>query len=285
MKDQQLVSVNIRTFNSEKTLEKTLKSVKDQTYSNIEIIVSDGYSKDSSVKIAKKYGARVHYVAKLGDARYQDYKKSKGKYLLSLDSDQVLDSGVIEECVNLCEDKDFDAVTISEKSIIDKGTFLQKLIGYDKWLVDQNQDADVNFGTACPRFFKKNLFDNMKWPSGLSVFDDTILYAELLKNGAKVAYLANQSIRHHEVSSWWVFAKKFHKYGRGYFGAFKEKPGIIAAHSLPRRSYFSKAAFTKPHFFFGLLVLYSVKAFAATTGVLRYFIEDLFKKNSRPSSK
>ena len=145
MKKKPLVSVNIRTFNSERTLEKTLNSVKNQTHPIMEIIVSDGYSKDRSVEIAKLYGAKVHYVAKLGDARYQDYRKSKGKYLLSLDSDQILDSGAIEECVRLCEDKDFDAVIISEKSIIDKGTFLQKLIGYDKWLVDKSQDADINY--------------------------------------------------------------------------------------------------------------------------------------------
>ena len=45
MKNKPLVSVNIRTFNSEKTLEKTLESVKNQTYPNTEIIVSDGNSR------------------------------------------------------------------------------------------------------------------------------------------------------------------------------------------------------------------------------------------------
>ena len=280
-----LVTVNIRTYNSGDTLKETLESVKKQTYKNIEIVVSDGHSRDESVKIAKEYGAKVNYADKLGDARYKNYQESSGEYILSLDSDQLLDKEVIEECVKTCEQDKFDMLTIPEKSIVDKGTFLQNLISYDKWLVDQNQDADAVFGTACPRFFKKELLNKIKWPKELAVFDDTILYAELLKNGAKVKYLTGHYIRHHEVSSWWVFGKKFFRYGKGYFRALKEKPGTIAAHSLPRRSYFSKAAFTKPHFFFGLLVLYSVKAFAASTGVLRYFIEDLFKKNSRPSSK
>ena len=63
--NQPLVSVNIRTFNSEKTLEKTLKSVKDQTYPNIEIVVSDGYSKDNSVEIAKKFDAKINFADKL----------------------------------------------------------------------------------------------------------------------------------------------------------------------------------------------------------------------------
>jgi len=276
MKNNPLVSVNVRTFNSEKTLEKTLQSVKNQTYKNIEIIVSDGFSKDKSVQIAKSHGARVHSVAKLGDARYQDYKKSKGKYLLSLDSDQVLDSKVIEKCVNLCEKERFDAVTIAEKSIIQKGTVLEKLIAYDKWVIDQNKDSDAFFGTACPRFFKKELFDNLKWPEGLAVFDDTILYSELLKNGAKVAYLSDQSIRHHEVTSWIVFFKKFIRYGKGYSKAFQSRPSTIAAHSLPRRSYFSKAAISKPHYFLGLLLLYSVKGTAAFTGVISYMLTSIF---------
>jgi len=270
-----LASVNIRTYNSEKTLGKTLDSVRKQSYQNIEIVVSDGYSKDRSVEIAKKYKARVNYAQKLGDARYKNYEKSKGKYILSLDSDQVLDSSVIESCVMLCEEKKFDAVTISEKSLVGSGTLLEKLIAYDKWVIDQSKDADADFGTACPRFFRKKLFDSLKWPEGLAVFDDTILYKELLKNGAKVAYLSEHSVRHHEVSSWIVFFKKFIRYGKGYPNAFKSQPSTIAAHSLPRRSYFSKAALSKPHYFLGLLLLYLVKGLAAGTGVISYFIENL----------
>lgn len=273
-----LVSVNIRTYNSDKTLRETLESVRNQTYKNIEIVVSDGYSWDKSVHIAKQYGAKVNYANKLGDARYKNYEESSGKYILSLDSDQLLDKEVVEECVRVCEEERFDALTIPEKSIIDKGTFLQNLISYDKWLVDQNQDVDAVFGTACPRFFKKELLQKIKWPKKLAVFDDTILYAELLKNGARVKYVTGHYIRHHEVSSWLIFAKKFFRYGKGYFGALREKPGTIAAHSLPRRSYFSKAAFSKPQYFLGILFLYGVKVIAAMCGVLVHFLESLVRK-------
>lgn len=280
MKKNPLVSVNIRTFNSAKTLQATLKSVKDQSYKNIEIVISDGYSTDESVEIAKKFGALVSYAGKLGDARYQNYVKSKGEYLLSLDSDQLLDAQLIKKCVEECEKNGFDALTIPEKSIIDKGTFLQKLIAFDKWVIDQNKDADVTFGTACPRFFKKELLKDIKWPKELAIFDDTILYAELIKKKAKIKYISRCYIRHHEVSSWWVFAKKFHRYGKGYFGAFREKPTTIAAHSLPRRSYFSRAALTKPHYFLGLLVLYAVKVTAASTGVFSYLFDKYIRQKN-----
>lgn len=273
-----LVSVNIRTFNSEKTLPATLQSVKEQSYPNIEVILSDGGSQDRSVEVAKEYGAKVGFADKLGDARIQNYQNSQGKYILSLDSDQVLDKNLIAKCVNLCKQRKLDALTISEKSLISEGTFLEKLLAYDKWVIDQNKDADLVFGTACPRFFRKEFLTRIKWPEHLAIFDDTILYSELLKKGARVDYLSAQSIRHNEVSSWFILAQKYFRYGKGYFRSFKEQPATIAAHSLPRRSYFSKSAFSKPHFFLGLLILYVVKAAAAAAGVASYFLSNLFSR-------
>lgn len=280
MKKTPLVSVNIRTYNSARTLGETLESVKRQTYKSIEIIISDGFSKDESVKIAKRYGAQVHYADKLGDARQQNYKNSRGTYVLSLDSDQVLEKKVIESCVKLCEVKRFDAVTISEHSIIQKGTLIEKLIAYDKWVVDKNRDADPKFGTACPRFFRKSILSEIKWPKNLAVFDDTILYNELIRRGGKEVYLPYPSILHHEVDNWWVFAKKFFRYGKGYFGALRVQPGTIAAHSLPRRSYFSKYALEKPGYFLGLLALYGVKVSSASLGAIVGFIEQFLSEKN-----
>lgn len=266
MRSLPLVSVNIRTWNSGKTIKESLESVKRQTYSNVEIIICDGFSRDNTVKIATPYATKIDYADKLGDARVQNYKNSNGKYILSLDSDQVLDKKVIEECVKICENDKIDAVIISEKSIIGKGVLLEKLIAYDKWVIDQNRDSDLVFGSACPRFFRKEMLDGIKWPKELAMLDDTILYAELLRQGAKVAYLPTQSIRHHEVTSWMLFIEKFYRYGKGYARSFKTEPTTVTAHSLPRRSYFSKAAFSKPHYFAGLILLYLVKAVSAGAG-------------------
>ncbi len=284
MKTQSLVTINIPTYNSSKTLTETLGSIKRQTYPNIEVIISDGNSKDETVAIARSYGAKVQFVEKLGDARYRNYKKTRGTYLFSVDSDQVLDPRVVAECVRLCEEEGFDGVTIREQSIVTKGTFLEKLIAFDKWLIDKNKSDDAIFGTACPRFFRKSLFDRIKWPKGLSVFDDTILYVQLRKMGARIAYLSDASIRHREVTSWWAFIKKFFRYGKGYFGALKTQPGVIAAHSLPRFSYFSRAALSKPHYFLGLLFLYGVKAISAGAGVLVSFIEQAFHELKKSRS-
>lgn len=277
MKKMPLVSINIRTYNSEKTLTKTLQSVKDQTYKNTEIIVSDGYSTDASVAIAKRYGATVHFAQKLGDAREENYRRSKGKYIFSVDSDQILDKTVVERCVEMCE-SGHDAVTISEKSIIQKNTFTEKLIAYDKYLIDSLQDDNLMFGTACPRFFKQTLLADIEWSKGLSIFDDTILYAALLKKGAKIAYVSDVAIRHYEVDSMVTVFRKFYRYGQGYFKALSQNPTTIVSRSLPRRSYFSWKAISRPHYLAGLIGLYVVKATGASLGALSYVIGKIKNK-------
>ena len=50
-----LISIIIPTLNSAKFLKECLDSVKKQTYKNIEVLIIDGGSKDSTVEIIKSY--------------------------------------------------------------------------------------------------------------------------------------------------------------------------------------------------------------------------------------
>lgn len=267
-----LVTVAIRSYNSQNTIAKAIQSAKDQTYKNIEIIVADNHSRDKSVAIAKSFGIKVIYFEKYSESKREVYAMSKGKYLLLLDSDQIAEKDVVKKCVNICEGKPINAVIISEKSIIQKGTLLEKLIAYDKWVLDQNKDSDELFGVLLPRFFKKQLLDEFIWPKGLIIFDDIIIYAKLLRQGARVTYLSDAHLWHHEVSDWKKFVIKWYRYGRGYFKSLQEQPKTTLTHSLPRRVYFSKSAMSRPHYFLGLMFLYAVKTVAGSIGVLSYII-------------
>ncbi|MCE3260639.1 MAG: glycosyl transferase, partial [Bacteroidetes bacterium] len=53
------VSIITVTFNSAATLEQTILSVVGQTYQNIEYIVVDGQSTDSTLEIIEKYKGRI----------------------------------------------------------------------------------------------------------------------------------------------------------------------------------------------------------------------------------
>ncbi len=60
-KKQPLVSIITVVFNAAEVLEKTIKSVLDQSYTNIEYIIIDGGSKDGTVDIIKKYEKDIAY--------------------------------------------------------------------------------------------------------------------------------------------------------------------------------------------------------------------------------
>lgn len=112
--DTPLVSVLIPTLNSGKTLEKCLDSTINQTYKNIEIILIDGGSDDSTIAIANNYNCKI-FILK-GEERSKSlnfgFNKSGGKYIYRLDSDCLPSSSLIEEAVYKCEIEKYDAVAI-----------------------------------------------------------------------------------------------------------------------------------------------------------------------------
>ena len=91
------VSVVIVNYNNAKYLEKCIKSLLNQSYRNIEIIIVDDKSTDNSFNILKKYRKKAtiifnkkktsHGSYNQINSYYRGYLKSKGKYLFFLDSD------------------------------------------------------------------------------------------------------------------------------------------------------------------------------------------------------
>lgn len=111
-KSLDLVSIIIPTKNSEKTIGACIKSIKDQTYKNIEIIVVDNNSMDKTKEIVRNF-SKINkqktktYLFNKGPERsaQRNYgaKQSKGEYLLFIDSDMELSKDVVKECIRQVE--------------------------------------------------------------------------------------------------------------------------------------------------------------------------------------
>lgn len=90
------ISIVIATFNSERTLSLCLEKIKEQVYDKrkLEIILADGGSTDSTLSIAKKYGAKVINVnPKKQNAEYNKgmgVKNAKNEIVLLLDHDNIM---------------------------------------------------------------------------------------------------------------------------------------------------------------------------------------------------
>lgn len=104
------VSVIIPNYNGEKYLEKCINSVLNQNYNNLEIIIIDDGSTDKSLQVIQNIiDANNNHEFKLikqnnlnaAIARNEGIKMATGRYLLFLDSDDVLEDKMLEESINI----------------------------------------------------------------------------------------------------------------------------------------------------------------------------------------
>lgn len=100
-----LISVITVCFNSVKTMEKTIQSVLEQTYKNIEYIIIDGGSTDGTLDIINKYKDKISYIVSEKDAGIYDAMNkgsavATGEYLNFMNSDDYFfNNSSIEECL------------------------------------------------------------------------------------------------------------------------------------------------------------------------------------------
>jgi len=88
------ISVITISFNAEKDIEKTIKSVVNQTFRNIEYIVIDGKSTDGTISIIKKYNSKISYWSSepdkgLYDAMNKGITKATGDYIIFMNAGDI----------------------------------------------------------------------------------------------------------------------------------------------------------------------------------------------------
>ena len=267
-----LVSINIPTYNSSARLVECLNAISAQIYNNIEVLIIDSHSKDATLEIARKYKARILNADSLALARKAGVEASLGKYIFLVDSDQIIDTNVVEACVDACEGQGYDGVTLFERSKVVNNTFAERVIAYDKWLFHSLRDDNPIHGTAIPRFFKAEFLKRIDFLKNPPItFEHSIIHNEIIKMGAKIKFV-DAFIYHYETPAFQDVFKKFRRYGFFYIPALKTNKLLVVGHSLPRRSYFHVKALRSPFLLLGLFFLYFIKGIAAFSGIFLYLI-------------
>lgn len=121
MENSPLVSVIIPVYNVEKYLRCCVDSVLAQTYTNLEIILIDDGSTDTSGKICDEYAQkdeRIQVIHKanggLSDARNKGLDICKGEYIAFVDSDDYLSKVFIEIVINAMKKEQCDLLAIKD---------------------------------------------------------------------------------------------------------------------------------------------------------------------------
>lgn len=200
-----MVSVIVPAYNSAKTLDVCLKSVKEQTYPNIEIIVVDNSSIDNTRKIAEKYGKVFIKGPERSAQRNFGARQSNGEYLVFLDSDIELTPKVIEECMKKV-DEGSDAVIFREIAV-----------GEGFWAKCRELESRCVIGDdliEAPRFYKARVFNEVEgYDESLVGWEDWDLSQRIRQRGFKVTRVDPLTIHHEGKVSLIKRIRKKYYYG------------------------------------------------------------------------
>lgn len=190
-KKNELISVIVPVYNVENFLDKCVKSIINQSYKNLQIILVDDGSTDKSGEICDKYSSkdnRITVIHKknggLSDARNKGIEVAIGEYISFVDSDDWIEQDLYETCMKhigncdiVCFSMQLDysngvhkVKKIPRKIILDNDQGIRYLNSY--------KNIDVS---ACNKLFRRKLFDNIRFPYKKLCEDCYIMYKLFLK--------------------------------------------------------------------------------------------------------
>ena len=192
MKVKPLVSILIPVYNTEKYIGQCIKSVLDQTYDNLEVIIVNDNTPDKSIDIVNdvinSYKEQRHELPKikiinhyknrgLTGCRNTGLEHANGEYIVFLDSDDYLNVDSIQLLVSVALKTDADIVRSDYNAIFEDGREVYHTLSIP---TDKNGyiNAAVNWcSIPCSvwaNIYKKSLFDdnNIKFIEGYSMGED-----------------------------------------------------------------------------------------------------------------
>lgn len=163
------ISLITATYNSEKYLRDTIESILQQDYPNVEYIIIDGGSKDSTTDIIKEYEpkfeARLHWISEpdkgLYDALNKGFKMATGDVVGILNSDDFFTSNnVLSKVAETFQTTKCEAV-YGDIHFVD-GNDLKKCTRYYSSSIFKRSLMRIGFIPAHPSFYvHKSKFDEL----------------------------------------------------------------------------------------------------------------------------
>lgn len=187
-----MVSVIIPAYNAEKYIDKCLISVLQQTYKDMEIIVVNDGSTDSTESIVKKYCDEKQNIRLFSQknqgvsaARNQGIANANGEFLFFIDADDYVDNDLLKELVNEADLYNSDLIC---GEIIDNNSseIARKAFSSDEAFFCSTKEEVgqilffVRMGSAVGKLYRKELIDkyNIKFEEGVNLAEDFLFVHE-----------------------------------------------------------------------------------------------------------
>lgn len=185
-----LVSIITVCFNSEKTIRQTIESVLQQDYQNIEYLIIDGCSNDTTVSIAKEYeekfaekGYRYTIISEKDQGIYDAMNKgiglTTGELIGLINSDDWYEPNAVSTAVNAFEEENYDMFYADINLIKSDGSVIVKHSKLDRFPTSRHWNHPTTFIT-------KKVYSELGGYRNVGIHDDFDLVLRVRKAGKKV---------------------------------------------------------------------------------------------------
>lgn len=209
---ENLISVIVPVYNIEKYLPRCLQSISEQTYTNLEIIVIDDGSTDSSGKIADEFAKKddrfvvIHKEnGGVGSARNVGIANVHGEFIGFVDGDDYINSEMYRVLYENIKKSEYDISGCyyrgaSDDIIRDTKEFVDydnqqtiELNNYElfnhyyngKEIEKKNNIYTTSFLALWNKLYKKEVFNGIVFPENVYTGEDLYVYFDILKNTSK----------------------------------------------------------------------------------------------------
>lgn len=203
--NNELISIVVPVYNVEEYLEKCVSSIRNQTYKNLEIILVDDGSKDSSGVLCDKIAgedSRIHVVHKenggISSARNAGIEIATGKYIGFIDSDDYIDERMFELLYNALI-KNNAQMSVCNYSWVDEtgkvfnSTKLKEAsYSSEKILIDCLLDNMAPWVVAWNKLYDISVFKEIRYPIG-KINEDSFVIHHIL-NECKIIAIVNETL-------------------------------------------------------------------------------------------
>lgn len=205
MSDSFLISVIVPVYNIQDYLERCVRSICNQTYKNLEIILVDDGSTDGSKDICDRLAKeddriRVFHKENGGSssARNLGIRESTGEYLGFIDSDDYIEPDMYELLAEGIVKYGLEMSQVSRDEVNEEGMRMPDVCipPKEEWLItsaEMIKELLMHRGDAsfCTRLTKKSLFEGLAFPEG-KLNEDFYLLIQMLGRIEKLVILPKQ---------------------------------------------------------------------------------------------
>lgn len=204
------VSVIIAAYNIEKYIERCLKSILNQTLSDVQIIVVNDGSKDNTLEVIKAVindDKRVLIIDKENsgtiEARKSGFNSAQGEYILFVDGDDWLEKDALEKLYYKAKKSEADIVLFNAFWSYDNKKEVKNMINIDK---EYKQDLlkGLLLSKVHPamwaKFIRRDfiIVNDMEFPTNMSYAEDLATVSVWFMNNPKVEYLEDSLYNYYQ---------------------------------------------------------------------------------------